>query len=321
MKKVLIIGITGQDGLFLARHLLESNPQTEIYGTSRNRINNKFYKNLEILNIKNNENIKLLEVDLLDSKSVNNLIKGITPDAVYNLSGPSSVYESISNPKISNEIKNIFNNLINSLILENNFCKFFQSSSSEMFGPSNFKLNENSYFSPNSPYSLAKLNNHIRVSELREKYDWKIYSGIMFNHESEFRTNDFLIMKIIEGALNIKNKRSNLLTIGSLDIVRDWSYAGDVVEAIQAILQEGKEFNYNIASGKSHRIKNIIEIVFSYLDLNWVKYVNVDSSLLREGDHAHREADITKILNHTSWKPKTSLEIFLENIIKFKMSS
>ena len=320
MKKVLITGITGQDGLFLSSKLLEYNPQTQIFGTSRNIDNKNFFKNLEILNINNYEKIKLIKVNLLDSQAVNNLIKDITPDAVYNLTGPSSVYESISNPKIANEIEIIFHNLINALVLNANFCKFFQSSSSEMFGPSNFKLNENSYFSPNSPYSLAKLNNHYKVSELREKYDWKIYSGIMFNHESEFRTNNFLIMKIIEGAINVKKKKTNLLTVGSLDIVRDWSYAKDVVEAMQAILEEGKEFNYNIAFGKSHRIKNVIEIVFSYLDLNWVRYVNVDSSLLREGDYAHREADITKILNHTKWKPKTPLEQFLENIIKFKMS-
>ena len=156
MKKVLITGITGQDGLFLSKLLLESNPQAEIFGTSR-KINNKnFYKNLESLNIKNYENITLTEVNLLDSQSVNNLIKDITPDAVYNLTGPSSVYESISNPKIAIEIEGIFHNLINSLVIENNFCKFFQSSSSEMFGSSNYKLNENSYFSPNSPYSLAK---------------------------------------------------------------------------------------------------------------------------------------------------------------------
>lgn len=321
MKKVLITGITGQDGLFLTRLLLKSNPQAEIYGTTRKLNNKNFYKNLEILNVKNHENITLTEVNLLDSQSVNNLINDITPDAVYNLTGPSSVYESISNPKIASEIEGIFHNLTNSLLKENNFCKFFQSSSSEMFGPSNFKLNENSYFSPNSPYSLAKLNNHFKVSELREKYDWEIYSGIMFNHESEFRTKNFLVMKIIEGALNIKKKKTNLLTIGSLDIVRDWSYAEDVVEAIHAILQEGKEFNYNIASGKSYQIKNVIEFVFSYLDLNWIDYVNIESSLLREGDFTHREADIAKILNHTTWKPKTSLEQFLEKIIKFKMNS
>ena len=320
MKKVLITGITGQDGLFLARHLLETNPKIEIFGTSRNKNNNNFYKNLEILKIKNYEKIKLTDVDLLDYRSVNNLIKDITPDAVYNLTGPSSVYESITNPRIANQIEQIFNNLINSLIEEKNFCKFFQSSSSEMFGPSDYKLNENSYFSPNSPYSFAKLNNHFKVSELRENYDWEVYSGIMFNHESEFRTNDFLIMKIIDGALNIKNKKTNLLTIGSLEIVRDWSYAGDIVEAMQAILQGGIEFDYIIASGKSHRIKYVIEFVFSYLELNWVDYLNVDNSLLRDGDFSHREADISKILNHTNWKPKTSIDQFLEKIIKFKMS-
>lgn len=320
MKKVLITGITGQDGLFLSRHLLESNPKTEIFGTSRNKNNRNFYKKLQILNVKNSENIKLTKVNLLDSQSVNNLIKDIAPDAVYNLTGPSSVYESISNPKIAVEIEEIFQNLVNSLLVENNFCKFFQSSSSEMFGPSNYKLNEDSYLSPNSPYSLAKSVNHYKVSELKEKYDWEIFSGIMFNHESEFRTNNYLIMKIVEGALSIKDKSADLLTIGSLDIVRDWSYAGDVVEAIQAIMLEGKDFSYNIAFGKSYRIKNIIEFVFSYLELNWENYVNVDSSLLRDGDFIHREADISKILNHTNWTPKTSLEELLEKILKFKIS-
>lgn len=321
MKKVLITGITGQDGLFLSRYLLKTNPKIKIFGTSRNKNNNNFYKNLEILNVKNSENIKLIEINLMDYQTVNNLIKDITPDAVYNLAGPSSVYESISNPKIAVEIEQIFHNLINSLILENNFCKFFQSSSSEMFGPSNYKLNENSYFSPNSPYSFAKLNNHYKVSELREKFSWEIFSGIMFNHESEFRTKKFLIMKIIDGALSVRNKKTDLLTVGSLDIVRDWSYAGDVAESIQSIMQDGTEFNYIIASGKSYKIQYIIEFVFSYLELNWKNHIKIDSSLLRNGDFTHREADISKILHHTNWKPKTSLEQLLEKILNFKINN
>ena len=154
----------------------------------------------------NTENITLLNLDLLNSDNVDKLIKQYSPNTVYNLSGPSSVYESLKNPFIEEQIKIIFNNLTNILISSNNFCNFFQASSSEMFGNTNTEiLNENTDFSPNSPYALAKLNNHNLVKEYSSKYNWNIFSGIMFNHESRFRHENYLIMKIITTALQISS--------------------------------------------------------------------------------------------------------------------
>ena len=320
MKNVLITGITGQDGIFLTKILSIYLPNLNIFGTSRSEKVDSFKKNLQHLNINNFQNINLVKTNLLDYYSTNNLIKDINPDAVFNLSGPSSVYESLNNPNIEVEIEKIFNNLSNSLIQNENFCKFFQASSSEMFSDSNKLLDENSDFKPTSPYANAKLKNHLMVNKLKKQYDWQIYSGIMFNHESEFRSKDFLVMKIILNAIAIKQKKIEKLTIGSLDYVRDWSYAYDIAEAMYKIVNDGKDSSYVIASGTSHSIKYIIEFVFSYLDLNWENYVEVDESLLRKGDPVYKYANNNKILNDLDWKASTSIESMLEIIIKNKLS-
>ena len=318
MKKVLITGITGQDGLFLTNKLIETYKGVEIIGITRQRNSYSFFRNLERFKI-SNKNIKLLNLNLSNPEAVDKLIYEFVPDAVFNLSGPSSVYESIQNPKQAEEILSIFKNITNSLIKHKNFCKFYQASSSEMFGNTITKLNENSIFLPNSPYAEAKLKNHKSCKFLREKYDWEIFSGIMFNHESEFRSNNFLIMKIINGALKIKSKDADKLIIGSLELIRDWSYAKDTIEGVHSLITEGKEFDYIIASGKSYKIEDIVDIVFSYLNLNWKNYVEVDQAILRDGDSSHRIANIEKITNHTSWRPETTVEEMLEIMITKKI--
>ena len=171
---------------------------------------------------------------MFNKKEVLEFIQFVNPDYVYNLTGPSSVYESIKTPDESiKKITTIFNNLTESLIKSKNFCNFFQSSSSEMFGNTNESiLNENSNFKPNSPYATAKLINHESVINLNKTYDWPIVSGIMFNHESEFRTDNYLFPKIINSAIKIYFKKDDVLEIGSLDYKRDWSYAKDIVEIV-----------------------------------------------------------------------------------------
>ena len=315
MEKVLITGITGQDGIFLTKEILLDNPYSKIYGISRQKNNLKFLKNLESIGIKNYENITVLNVDISNKDETLKILKSLNIAKIYNLSGPSSVYESINQPKKTfKEITSVFENLISSVKESNLNISFFQASSSEMFGRNNTDiLSENSSFNPQSPYAKAKLYNHEKVIELSKDIDIK--SGIMFNHESEFRSSNYLFSKIINTAKKIKEKEVKKLTVGSLTYERDWSFAGDVANAILKITNSGKESSYIICSGKSHSIEYLISIVFDFYNLNWEKYVEVDSSLLRKGDPEKIYSDPKKLVNELDWIPKYNFEQLVERCV------
>ena len=317
MKKILITGITGQDGLFLTNHLINKYEKLEIVGTSRQDNHSIFYNNLLSLGVKNRADVSVYQIDLNDYNIANNLISDFKPHYVYNLSGPSSVYESFSNVKNKKLITNIFDNLTSALIKSNNFARFFQASSSEMFSPNcNEDLNENSEFLPNSPYALAKLDNHNKVISLNKKYDWNIYSGITFNHESEFRQPDYLIMKIIRGAIEIKNREKNYLQLGSLELKRDWSYAEEIVEGIFEMTFHGKSPDYVLGSGRATSIKEVVEIIFSYFELDYKQFIKIDNNILRENDPDIVVADPSKIKNDLGWSTRKDIDEFLHIIIK-----
>ncbi len=322
MNNYLITGITGQDGVFLTNTLLNSDTTSKIYGISRNQKNDLFYKQLYTLNNFDESRIKILTVNLSDKNIVHSLLSDLKPSQIYNFSGPSSVYKSYNQPDFTkNEITGIFNNLTNSLIKLNYFPKFFQSSSSEMFGKkSKLNLTVEDPFSPISPYAEAKLINHFKVLELYKKYNWKIYSGIMFNHESEFRKNEYLIMKIIQAAYEIKNKSRNNLTVGSLDYKRDWLYAQDTVDAIHMMVNFGYSNSHIISSGKVHSIKQMITAIFEYFSLDWNKYVELDETLLRDGDPIEISGNPEKLIKETGWSPKYSFEDMILKILNSKFS-
>jgi GDPmannose 4,6-dehydratase len=316
MKKILITGISGQDGLFLTNHLINKYEKLEIIGTSRQNNHSIFYKNLLSLGLENRGDVSVYQIDLNDYNIVNNLISDFKPHYVYNLTGPSSVYESFNNAENKKIITNIFDNLTSALIKSNNFARFFQASSSEMFSPNcNEKLNENSEFLPNSPYALAKLDNHNKVISLNKKYDWNIYSGITFNHESEFRKKNYLIMKIITAAWKIKNNKGSNLTIGSLDYMRDWSHAQDIVVAINLLTEKGASPDYVIGSGKGKKIKDILDYVFQKYNLDWTDFVQIDKNLLRDGDSKKIISDPRKIKNELNWETKITFEQMLDRCI------
>ena len=319
MKKVFISGITGQDGIFLTKEILVNNPNAMVIGATRNTNNELFYERLKGLDIDNFSNIKLVTIDLNNFTEVNKLITDVRPDAVFNLAGPSSVNDSIKNPSLGNEIINIYTNITNSLIADNNFCKFFQASSSEIFYESIEPLNENSKFYANSPYAKAKIQCHEAGKELAKKYDWQIVSGILFNHESEFRNKDFLVTKIIDSAIRISRKQSRELTVGSLDLKRDWSYASDIVKGFYDITENGMSYSYVLGSGNCFSIKDILDMTFSFFSLDWKDYIEINPQLLRKGDPLKKVANIDKIHNETGWSPEISLEKTLEIIIKSKL--
>ena len=319
--KYLITGITGQDGLFLTNYL--QGGENNIIGISRNKNNDTFFSNLKYLNNETDlNNIEIKNINLTIIEEVSNLITDYKPDYIFNFSGPSSVYESIENPiESKNQIENIFLNLVNSCSQNNFFPNFFQASSSQMFDISENKLDEKSKFLPQSPYAEAKLNVHLKVADLRKKYDWNINSGIMFNHESEFRGDDYLFMKIINIAIKIKENKEDKLTVGSLNLIRDWSYAADFTEAIHSIASDPTGDDYVIGSGTGTTIKEVIQIIFGYFDLGWEKYINIDEKLLRKGDSKKIVSEPKKIYEKFNWETETSVEKLIEKCIKFKLKN
>ena len=303
MENILITGITGQDGLFLTTKYLNENENYFVYGISRSNDLNLFYKRLNSLNIKSIDNLKILNIDLNSRSQVLNLLETIKPDAVYNFSGPSSVYKSLNHKEESITIKNIFDNLTGSLIKLENFCNFFQASSSEMFeNISNNAIDENTNMVPNSPYAKGKYENHKNVLKLSKEYNWNIVSGIMFNHESEFRENDYLIKKIINSAEQISKKQKLSFQLGSVDYVRDWSFAGDIVNAAFTLLNNNAKGAYVIGSGKGSKILEIVEIVFNNFNLNWEDYLEINEDLLRKGDAKVKVSNPAKIKQEFGWE-------------------
>ena len=315
--KILITGISGQDGIFLTKLIQKKYKKFSILGTSRNFSTSNFINKIRLDNLSPSQKIKLVSVDLLNKNSINNLLSDFSPNMLFNFTGPSSVYKSLKDPGIEHDIIKIFENITQSLILNKNFCKFFQASTSEMFGlnDNSDTLNETSKFFPNSPYAKGKLSNHKKVKKYSEKYDWNIYSGIMFNHESEYRKDQYLFIKIINAAINIKAQKQNYLTVGSLDHYRDWSYAKEIVEGAFMLTDSGKSYDYVLGSGSCSSIRKVTEIIFNYFNLNYEDYVKVDSTLLRENDPSKIVSDPSKIYNDLGWQTKLKIEDFIELII------
>ena len=308
MENILITGITGQDGIFLTHKLIRQDKNFSIIGISRQKDSLPFYNKLKLLGTNDFSKIKILHTDLTDKQAVDLLIKEVSPTRVFNLSGPSSVYESLNNPASTNKlITGIFDNLTESLITHKNFCNFFQASSSEMLsGGQDGIIDENSEEKPNSPYAISKLNNHKKVLKLSNEFSWNIVSGIMFNHESEFRDSNYLTSKIISGVNDIINNKLEFLDIGSIDYMRDWCFAGDVMDAAIKLSFGNAKGSYIIGSGNGHTIQEILEIVFGSYNLNWKKYVSVDKNLLRKGDPKIKIANPKKIYHEFGWEAETS---------------
>ena len=322
MENILITGISGQDGVFLTSEILKNNPTQNIYGITRQKNKEIFFNKLNTISNTDNQKVKLLNVDLNNLHEISKLIEDIRPDYIYNLSGPSSVYDSFINPlETKSQINSIFENLTSPLIKLGLFSNFYQASSSEMFSlHTEERLSEESTFNPNSPYAEAKLENHKKVLDFSKKHDWKIYSGIMFNHESQFREDGYLFMKIINGAIDIKNKKLKKLTVGSLDYVRDWSFAGDISKAIYTITNKGSSNTYVIGSGKGNSIKTVIEIVFDYFNLNLDKYVDVDENLIRIGDPVSVVSNPKRLNNELSWNNTIGFEDLIQICIESKIN-
>ena len=321
--KILITGISGQDGIFLSSYLLKKEEDIQIFGVTRSK-DEVFFNNLKKVSGKfDSTNIKLVNLDLYNKNEIKSFLSDTQIDKIAHLSGPSSVYKSFLDPENYKKlIVDQFHNLTNACIEINLQPNFFQASSSEMFSNNaEIPLSEKSLMKPRSPYAEAKYSLHNKVLDLKNNRNWNIKSGIMFNHESEFRANEFLIMKIINTVIEIKNSGLSELTVGSLDYCRDWSYAMDIAEGIGEILFEDDPIDYVIGSGKGNSIRDLIEIVSNYFGLDYKNFIKVDASLLRDGDPTSIVSDPSLIKENLSWRAKTSFEVMIKKIIEFKIKS
>ena len=314
--KALITGITGQDGYYLAKLLIEKG--YEVHGTIRrsSTINTDRIDPL-ISEFEEVGKLNLHYSDLLDSASLNSLINQIQPDEIYNLAAQSHVAVSFKNPIYTTQTGTLGSvALLEAVRRSNNEIKFYQASSSEMYGGINKEmLNETSPLIPKSPYAASKVFAHNMTKLYRESYDLFCVNGILFNHESPHRGQTFVTRKITRAVGRIVNNLQSKLTLGNLDASRDWGFAGDYVEGMWLMLQHDTPDDWVLATGETHTVKEFLQKAFEYVDLDWEKYVQTSEKYFRPNEVEHLLGDSTKARNELNWSPKTSFDELVKLMI------
>lgn len=310
MKKALITGITGQDGSYLAEFLLGKN--YKVFGMVRRSSVEKFER---IQHIRNQ--IELIQGDLSDQSSLDEAIKEVQPDEVYNLAAQSFVPTSWNQPVLTADITGVgVTRILEAIRKHKRDAKFYQASTSEMFGNvREMPQKETTPFYPRSPYGVAKVYGHWITINYRESYNIFACSGILFNHESPRRGLEFVSRKVTDGVARIKLGISKKLRMGNLDAKRDWGYAGDYVKAIWLMLQQEKPDDYVIATGIAHGVKELVEIAFRHVNLDWEKYVVIDTKLFRPAEVTHLVGDATKARTELGWRPEVSFEELIRMMV------
>lgn len=281
MKKALITGVTGQDGAYLSRVLLEKG--YKVYGTTRDSIA-PHSRNLKLLGVENS--LQLIPTDLLDLSNVIRLLERIKPDEIYNLASQSSVGLSFEQPIGTVEF-NIMStmNLLEAIRILPFKAKFYQASSSEMYGKVNeLPITEKTALHPVSPYAVSKAASHWMTVNYREAYGLFCCCGILFNHESILRAVHFVTKKIISAAVRISKGSKEKLELGNIEIKRDWGFANEYVKAMWLMLQQDEPDDYIIATGEAHSLREFVELAFSYVGLDWKEHVAIDKTFYRPSE-------------------------------------
>ena len=315
-KKAFITGIAGQDGSYLAEFLLKQN--YDVYGIVRrnsitehqtNRLSHIFNK------------INLSYGDLLDRTSIDEQIKKIQPDEFYNLAAQSHVKVSSEIPYFTSQTNAIGTlNALESIRINSPNTKFYQASSSEMFGRSidqDGYQRETTRFEPTSPYGCAKVFSFNMTKHYRNAYKMFAVNGILFNHESPRRASNFVTSKIIKTAIRIKYQLEHKLILGNLDSSRDWGHSKDYVKAMHLMLQHSKPDDYVVSTGETRTIRQFCEYVFNKLDLDYIKYIEQSEKFMRPEELPFLRGDSKKIRNLLGWKPEYSFENLVDEMIEF----
>ncbi len=308
--RALITGVTGQDGSYLAELLLEKG--YEVYGMVRRSSTENFER---INHIK--DKLRLIQADLFDQGSLLDMIEDIRPNEVYNLAAQSFVPTSWTQPVLTGEYDAIgVTKLLEAIRKVDTKIKFYQASSSEMFGKvQQVPQTEKTPFYPRSPYGVAKVYGHFITVNYRESYNIHASSGILFNHESPRRGLEFVTRKISDGAARIKLGLANTLYLGNLDAKRDWGYAGDYVVAMWLMLQQDEPENFVISSNENHSVREFAEIAFSRLGLEYEQYVKIDQRYVRPAEVDILLGDSTQARKKLGWQPKVSFRQLVEMMV------
>ena len=318
MKKALITGITGQDGSYLAEFLLSKN--YEVHGIirrssclNRGRIDH-LYQDPHLPNVK----LFLHYGDLSDSEQLANLIYNLKPDEIYHLGAQSHVRVSFDLPEYTGNITALGTTRILEALRRSGIkAKFYQASSSEMFGAALPPQNEETPFHPRSPYAAAKVYGYWMARNYREGYGLFACNGILFNHESPRRGETFVTRKITRAIARIKAGKEDFLYLGNLEAKRDWGYAPEYIEAMWFMLQQDHPGDYVIGTGKSYSVREFVEEAFQYAGMNWDKYVKTDPRYYRPTEVEYLQADASKALKLLGWSPR----ITFQELVKIMVDS
>ncbi len=298
MPKALITGVTGQDGSYLAELLLSKG--YEVVGVVR-RTSHHSYERIEHLL----ERIQVVAADLLDQHSLTVVLQETQPDEVYNLAAQSYVPTSWTQPVLTGEFTALgVTRILEAVRLVHPRAKFYQASSSEMFGRvTETPQRETTPFYPRSPYGVAKVYGHWITVNYRESYNLYAVSGILFNHESPRRGIEFVTRKVTDGVARIKLGLAKEILLGNLDARRDWGYAGDYVEAMWRMLQQPTPQDYVVGTGQTHSVRDLVEAAFGHVGLDWRKYVKSDPRYMRPAEVDLLQADPGKAKRELGWSP------------------
>ncbi len=314
-KKALITGILGQDGPYLAKLLLEKG--YKVYGLIR-RYSYPHYENLNFLGLM--DKIEFVEGDLTDESSLINIMKNVRPDEVYNLAAQSFVGSSWEQAKLTTEINAIgVLYLLNSIKFFSPTTRFYQASTSEMFGLGNDDgyQDEKTNFHPRSPYGISKVYAYWMTVNFRESYGLFTSNGILFNHESPLRGIQFVTRKITDGVARIKLGLAKDISLGNLEAKRDWGFAGDYVEAMYLMLQQETPDDYVVGTGEFHSVRDVVDLAFKEVGISdWKKYVVIDPRFKRPAEVPHLRARTEKARTKLGWKPKVTFEELIKMMIE-----
>jgi GDPmannose 4,6-dehydratase len=302
-KRALITGITGQDGSYLADLLLDKG--YDVHGMVR-RASTETFQRLEHIR----DRITLHTGDLLDQRSLGDVMREVEPDEIYNLAAMSFVAASWTQPVLTADFTGIgVTRMLEAMREAAPDARFYQASSSEMFGKVlEVPQNENTPFYPRSPYGVAKAYGHFITVNYRESYDLFACSGILFNHESPRRGLEFVTRKVTHGAAAIKLGLNDALALGNLDAKRDWGYALDYVEAMWLMLQQDEPDDFVIATGEAHSVRELVDISFQHVGVDPDEHVKLDPRFLRPAEVDHLIGDCAKAREKLGWEPRTTFE-------------
>jgi GDPmannose 4,6-dehydratase len=312
MKTALITGITGQDGSYLAEWLLEQG--YDVHGIVRRASTENFDRIAHLTG-----RIHLHQADLLDQLSLIDVLKRVRPREVYNLAAMSFVPTSWQQPVLTGEFTAIgVTRVLEAIrLLDPQGIRFYQASSSEMFGKvRETPQREATPFHPRSPYGVAKVYGHFITVNYRESYNLFACSGILFNHESPRRGLEFVTRKVTHGAARIKRGLANELRLGNLEARRDWGFAGDYVQAMWLMLQQERPDDYVVATGETHTVQELVETAFAHVGLDWRKYVMQDAALVRPAEVDLLIGDAAKARRELGWRPRVGFHDLIRLMVE-----